>query len=480
MTRPAARAGRSGSRAARGNAAAGSVRAVTGAPAPTTSTRRLALLLGGLVALAIIGSSAVAVALPALSADLGLDVAGRAWVLAAFGLTFALATASFGRLADVVGLRLPLVVGAGLFAAGSLVAAAAGSFPVLIAGRLVQGAGGGAVPVLVTGLISARFSGAARARMLGAIGVVVSVVSGSGPLIGGAIAHVASWRAVVGLPVLSLLLVVPVARLAPPSGGDRGGGFDVCGALLVGVGVAGAMVLLQAPGGALDPAVTAGVAAVTAAAAAALALHVRRRPEGFLPRRLLADRRMRRAYVAGFGMLASWLAMLLAVPSLLTAAQGWPPLVIGAAMVPGAAIGAVISRAVTTRGAHLDRGRTAAVLSLLGAGGLATAAAAGGAPVPLLAGFALVAACFAAGQVVLLDAVPGLVPEALRGGALGLLNLSLFTGGAVGSAAAGGLEGLLGLRGALAVVALLPLAGAAAALGVTRVAPPAAGAEPRG
>jgi MFS family permease len=450
---------------------------VTDAPARPTSNRRLAVLLGGLVALAIIGSSAVAVALPALSAELGLDVAGRAWVLAAFGLTFALATASFGRLADVVGLRLPLLVGAGLFAAGSVLAAAAGSFPVLIAGRLVQGAGGGAVPVLVSGLISARFAGASRARMFGVIGVVVSVVSGSGPLIGGVIASVASWRAVVGLPVLSLLLVAPVARFAPPAGDERRGGFDVRGALLVGVGVAGAMILLQVPGGALDAIVATGVAAVTAVAVVALVLHVRHRPGGFLPRRLLADGRLRGACLAAFGMLASWLAMLLAVPSLLAAAQGWPPLLIGAGMVPGAAIGAITSRVVTTRAAHLDRGRTAALLSLLGAGGLATAAAAGGGPVPLLTGFALVAACFAAGQVVLLDAVPRLVPEALRGGALGLLNLSLFTGGAVGSAAAGGLAGLLGLRGALAVLAALPLAGAIAALWVTRVAPPATGAQ---
>lgn len=445
------------------------------------------MLLGGLVALAIIGSSAVAVALPTLAADLGLNVAGQAWVLAAFGLTFALATATFGRLADLTGLRVPLLIGVGLFAVGSVLAATAGTFGVLIAGRLVQGAGAGAVPVLVTGVIHARFTGAARARMLGAIGAVVSLISGSGPLIGGAITHVLSWRAVVGLPVVAVLLLAPVAKLAPPHRGDADSpGVDVRGAALVGVAVGGVMILLQASGGGLAGPITVGVAAVTVLAAGALIVHVRARPRGFLPQRLLATPGLRRACGAAFGMLAAWLAMLLAVPSLLAAAHGWSPLPIGLAMLPGAATGAIVARAVTTRGTHLDRGKTAAALLLVGAGGLGLAGAVGATPVALIVAFGMVAACFAAGQVVLLDAVPSLVPEALRGGAVGLVNLTLFTGGAVGSTAAGGLAGLVGLRGALALLAVVPLAGAVAARGVTRTIPPGqlaprgAGADPPG
>lgn len=441
---------------------------MSAAPAHTASTLRLALLLGGLVALAIIGSSAVAVALPALAADLDLSVAAAAWVLAAFGLTFAISTASFGRLADLIGLRTPLLVGVGLFAAGSVPAALADSFPMLIAGRLLQGAGGGAVPVLVIGVISARFEGAARSRMLGTIGAMVSVISGSGPLIGGAIAQALSWRVVLGLPVLALALVIPVARLAPPAPTERRGGLDVRGAVLVGGSVAGAMVLLQAPGGALPAAVTWATAAATVGFAGLLVWHVRARPDGFVPRRLVANPRLRRACAAGFGLLASWLSMLLAVPALLAEAEQWPPLLIGVAMVPGAAIGAVTARIVTTRGAAWDRGRTAAVLLLCGAAGLVLGALGGGHPVPLVAGFALVAACFAAGQAVLLDAVPIVVPESMRSGAIGLFNLVLFTGGAAGSATAGGLDAVIGLRGALAVLAVVPLLGAVAALGVTR------------
>jgi MFS family permease len=72
------------------------------------SLTRVALLLGTLLALTVVGSSAVAVALPQVATDLGLDKPGTAWVLAVFSLAFSVTTAVFGRLADLRGLRLPL------------------------------------------------------------------------------------------------------------------------------------------------------------------------------------------------------------------------------------------------------------------------------------------------------------------------------------------------------------------------------------
>jgi MFS family permease len=83
------------------------------APSPV----RVALLLGSLVALTVIGSSAVAVALPALATELQLDTAGAAWVLAAFSLSFSVCTALFGRLADSVGIGPPRKEGPALLAA---------------------------------------------------------------------------------------------------------------------------------------------------------------------------------------------------------------------------------------------------------------------------------------------------------------------------------------------------------------------------
>ncbi len=438
-------------------------------------TLRIALVFGTLVALTIIGSSAVAVALPELAADLDLDVAGTSWVLAAFGLAFAVATTFFGRLADVLGMRRPLLLGVALLAIGSLTAATAPSFEVLVAGRVLQGAGTGAVPLLVTGTINARFQGAARTHVLGAIGMVVSVVSGSGPLIGGAVTELTSWRVVVAIPLLAVVLAPVAARLAPDHGDPRQR-LDPLGAVAVGLAVAGATVLVQAPGGGLTAGTVMTTAAVATVATLVAVVHLRRRRDGFLPVAIVSDRRLLRVCAAGFSLLASWLAMLLAVPEILASAHGWSPLVVGAVMLPGAALGAVASRVVSTRvvrrgdGTRRDRGRVVSVLVGSAVAGLVLAGLAAPAPAAVVLGFGLVAVAFAAGQVVLLDLIPSLVPPHRAGVALGVFHLAFFSGGAFGSAAAGGLAGLTGLPGALLVVAVLPVLGAAAARGAAREA----------
>ena len=434
---------------------------------------RLALVLGTLVALTIIGSSAVAVALPQLADELDLGVAGTSWVLAAFGLSFAVATTFFGRLADVLGMRRPLLLGVALLAIGSLVAATAQGFAVLIVGRAIQGAGTGAVPLLVTGTINARFHGAARTRLLGAIGMVVSVVSGSGPLIGGAVTEVASWRVVIAIPLLAVVLAPIAARLAPDAG-DARQRLDPLGAVLVGLAVAGATILVQGPGGGLPPALLLALAGLTGLATTGAVIHLRRRREGFLPVAVVTEPRLLRVAAVGFTLLASWLATLLAVPELLASAHRWSPLEVGLVMVPGAALGAVASRLVSTRvlrrsdGSRRDRGVVAAALAASAVAGLVVVGLTAPSPVGMVLGFGLVAVAFAAGQVVLLDLIPALVPPSRAGVALGVFHLAFFTGGAVGSAAAGGLEALIGLPTAMLVLAALPALAVVLAPGTTR------------
>jgi MFS family permease len=433
----------------------------TAAPAP--SPTRVALLLGTLVALTVIGSSAVAVAIPVLSDDLGLDTSGAAWVLAAFSLTFAISTAVFGRLADLYGLRLPLRIGGVLFALGSLGAALAPGFAALITARLVQGTGAGAVPVLVVGIIAARFDESSRAKALGAITAVVSIVSGSGPLIGGGITQLLGWRFVLALPVVAILITEPVARLAP-AGVRQEGRLDVRGAAFVALSVAGLALLLQSPAtGAGGPAAAA-FGTLLAVGLVLLVRHVRRHPQGFLPRSVVTNVPLMAGSCAGLTLLAGYLALLFAVPKLLSAGFGWTPLEIGLAMLPAAAFGAVMARVVGARSTPARRHRIVAGLAVGSSLGLLLAAIFPTVPVLLVAGLALVAAGFAGGQVAIIDAVPSLVALENRGVALGVFNLLFFVGGTVGAAATGGLSAIMSLPAALAVVAALPAIGAVLAL----------------
>ena len=428
---------------------------------------RVAVLLGTLVSLTVIGSSAVAVALPQVAAELGLDKPGTAWVLAVFSLAFSVTTAVFGRMADFRGLRLPLRIGVVMYTVGSLAAALAWDFPSLIAGRVLQGAGAGAVPVLAMGVLAARYEGVARGRALGALTAVVSIVSGSGPLIGGGITQLLGWRFVLAVPMLAILVLEPVARLASPTGAVEGR-IDWRGAALAATLTTGVVLLLQSPATKAGPVLVSAAGLLAAAGILGLVRHVNRHPNGFLPRSVVMNPDVMLSSLAGLTLLAAYLGMILALPLIFTEEQNWRPLHIGLVMLPAALTGAVVSRVVGGTAQRLGRYRVVTALALGSGAGLLLGAATSDQPVLLIVGFAAVVAGFAGGQVALLDGIADLTEESVRGVALGVFNLIFFTGGAIGAAAVGGLGGALSLPLALACLSLLPLGGAVASTIVGR------------
>ncbi|HZB50846.1 MAG TPA: MFS transporter [Mycobacteriales bacterium] len=430
--------------------------------------RRLAVVLGVLFGLVATGSSAVAVVLPAIQDDLGLSHPAVAWVLSIYVLSLAVTTAVYGRVADVVGIRRPLVVGMLVMAAGAGLAAAAPALPVLLVGRVLQGAGAGAVPVLATALVTARFTGTTRSAALGRVAGASATVSALGPLLGGVIAEVGGWHAVVALPLAGLLLLPLVAPAAPSRG--TGGRVDLPGAGLVAVTAIGLVLLLQSVSAGL---VAAGVGAALVLAGLPLTVrHVRRRPEGFLPRAVVTRGAVLRAALAGASIPAAWFAVLLAIPIALDD-RGWSTLQIGLALVPSAVVGLLGGR---VSGPVLDRlgpRRTLAGAALLAAASLAGGAAAVGAgwPVVMAAVVVTLTISFAVGQPAMVSAVGTAVPAPVRGIALGIASLVFLVGGSLGSATVGGLADGIGAPAALLAVAVLPVAGAlVVALGGRRAA----------
>ena len=163
----------------------------------------------------------------------------------------------------------------------------------LLAARLLQGAGAAAVPVLGMAIVSARYDGAVRTTALGQVAGTAAAVSALGPLAGGLVADVAGWRAVVALPALGLLVVPALWRALPTQG--TGARLDVLGAVLVAGTAAGLVLLVQSPASGVVVATAGRV--LLALGVPAVAAWVRRRPEGFLPTagRPRAGRRPQRA-----------------------------------------------------------------------------------------------------------------------------------------------------------------------------------------
>ncbi|WP_299050900.1 MFS transporter [uncultured Nocardioides sp.] len=171
-----------------------------------------------LISLVAFEAMGVGTAMPALVADLG-DVSDYSWPFVAFGAATVVGTVAAGRWCDVHGPKLVLLGAPVLFGAGLLVAATAPTLPVLLVGRVLQGAGAGAQGVAVYVLIALVYSVGARPAVFALISSAWVVPSLVGPPVAGLLAEQASWRWVFGgLLPLVVLAVALIARTAVRQG----------------------------------------------------------------------------------------------------------------------------------------------------------------------------------------------------------------------------------------------------------------------
>jgi MFS family permease len=165
----------------------------------------------------------LAVAAPSARDDLGLSDVDVRWLFSAYSLVFGCLLLPAGRLADLVGPRRLLRSGIALFACGSAIAAAAPAMSVLIAARVIAGAGAAAMtPSALALLAGATREGAERRRAMSTYGAAVAVGFVLGALAGGALASAASWRALLlAVSCLSVAALLLSRRLETRPRGPR-------------------------------------------------------------------------------------------------------------------------------------------------------------------------------------------------------------------------------------------------------------------
>src|SRR5580658_10418073 len=165
----------------------------------------------------------VAAALPAIATDLG-HFADIAWLVTAYLLAATVAAPVYVRLGDAFGRKRALLAAIGLFLAGSLACAVAGTFPVLLCARVAQGRGGGGLMTLAQALIGEAVSPRERGRFQGWFGAIFALASTLGPVAGGVLAEHFGWRSVFWVNVpLCVVAAVTAFRLRAASGA---GGFS--------------------------------------------------------------------------------------------------------------------------------------------------------------------------------------------------------------------------------------------------------------
>jgi len=157
-------------------------------------TGDVVLLLAGLAAIGTLATNIILPAFPRMGAELGLSGAQLGLLLSSFFLTFALGQLVVGPLSDRYGRRSLVLGGLVTFVAGSLVAALAGSFWLLVLGRVIQAMGACAASVLARSIARDLFQGEALGRVLSLTMIAGAVAPGFSPLLGSVLVELSGWR----------------------------------------------------------------------------------------------------------------------------------------------------------------------------------------------------------------------------------------------------------------------------------------------
>jgi EmrB/QacA subfamily drug resistance transporter len=198
----------------------------------------VACILGSSVAL--VDSTVVNVALPAIGRDLGGGLAAQQWLSGAYLLTLSSLILVGGSLADLFGERRVFALGVAGFGVTSLVCAAAPSVELLIGFRALQGVFGALLTPSALAVIIATFPDDERGPAIGSWTAWGGIATIGGPLLGGWILNVASWRWIFAINVpLVLATLALVLTAVPDRERDTTRHVDVPGATLAALGLAG-------------------------------------------------------------------------------------------------------------------------------------------------------------------------------------------------------------------------------------------------
>jgi len=449
---------------------------------------RLALILVASF-MVVLDFTIVNIALPSMERDFGVATSVVQWVVTGYAIAFSGLLILGGRAADMLGRRRIFIVGLVVFSLASLAGGLAGDPVLLVAARIVQGAGAALVAPAALSLITTSFpAGSQRTRAIGLYGSMASVGFVAGQVLGGVLVEWTSWRAVflVNVPVgLAAAFLAP--RLITVKDGERATGtnqrgrrLDVRGAVLITAAVALAVFGISQGDvlGWTSPLVL-GAAVVAVGAAACFVIAETHHPSPLVRPHVLLRPGLRNGAALAF-LLGVWNGGELLVLSLYMQQDlHFSPLATGLIIAPQGIAGftmGMLGPRLAGRFGVRRVAMAAGVSATIGFAALTQLPAVGYSPllfVVILVGFGGAGTAF--GSIVLASRELSDRDQGLAGG---VVNTSRQMGGAVGAAllpaVASSISGVSGDRAAMLAATLAALAATAVAWHASRQAAAAA------
>jgi EmrB/QacA subfamily drug resistance transporter len=186
--------------------------------------------------------SIVNVAIPSIRSNLGANNADIQFVIAGYGLAYAVLLITGGRLGDIFGRKKLFIIGMSGFVLASALCGLAQNAIMLDLSRVLQGAMAAMMYPQVLSVIQVTFPPQERARVFGLVGAVIGIATITGPLAGGLIIRNditgQSWRWIflVNLPI-GIAALIAATRLITESRAPNAKGLDVVGVLLATAGI---------------------------------------------------------------------------------------------------------------------------------------------------------------------------------------------------------------------------------------------------
>ncbi len=282
--------------------------------------------------------SAINVALPAMESDFHTNVNTIQWVINAYALTFGVMIVTGGRLADMFGRRNAFFFGTAIFASMSALGGAAQSETWLIASRTLMGIGGALMWPAILGMTFAILpkekAGLAGGIILGAAGLGNAM----GPLIGGVLTDLASWRWIfflnVPIAIFGVVVTYFLVHVEEPESSDHR--IDYAGISALSVGLVSLLVALDQVDdwGWSDPRVLFMLALAATLIVAFVPIERRAGSHALVPRAVMRNRSFTASCVAILFMSATFFAALLYLPQFMEKQLGYSPLEAGVGMLP--------------------------------------------------------------------------------------------------------------------------------------------------
>ncbi|WNI14532.1 MFS transporter [Actinacidiphila sp. ITFR-21] len=201
--------------------------------------------------MAMLDGTVVNIALPRLGEDLGASLADLQWTVNGYLLTLAGLILLGGGLGDRYGRRRVFVTGVVWFALASALCGIAQDSATLIAARALQGVGGALLTPGSLALVQSSFRQEDRAKAVGAWSGLGGVAGAVGPFLGGYLVDGPGWRWIflINVPIAAVVVAVAVRHVPESRDRNAAGSFDVAGAALAALCLAGITYALIAASG---------------------------------------------------------------------------------------------------------------------------------------------------------------------------------------------------------------------------------------